>query len=1152
MKRFIFCILISLLVGVYEVRAQYFEPDTCKTVAFGTTFFRLDSLTIIPISVRTPLADVSLFWEKDSQRLRLEWYGEGAPPDSLEFCYTRLPYDLQKEDYIRSQAAYDSAWINRDLIAEGDYSLDMPVFEQEREQLFSYGNLQKSGSFSQGISAGNAQDVFVNSAINLQLEGEIAKDLELTMILSDQNVPFQPEGNTQQLQDFDRTLIRIKHPALSLTAGDIQFRQDNKSHFLRYFKNVRGVAFESSWGTAGNEKNKALSRIGVSAAKGQFHSYFLEVSEGVQGPYQITGPGNERFIIIQAGSENIFLDGRKLSRGFNNDYVINYNTAEITFNTNTVITQFSRVRVEFEFSVQHYNRSILQAAHKQQFGRLELRLEAYREADNRNQPTSFSLDNDLREALSEVGDNAQLAVTESVQPVESFSPDQILYTRADTVIFGELRSFFRRATAADEEFFNVTFTDVGVGQGEYLQSNEAINGRVFEFVGFGRGRFMPVRQIPLPNRREMIEAGLSFAINKNQYIFIDAAVSNEDKNLFSDLDSDDNQGQALRIGYRMNEQPTFLEGYKLNIFTDFEYNSLFFRPIDRFRSVEFERDWSLEERNIRAAQDQFFNIGTSLERDSRNRMSYALSRRVREDAIRGVQHRAEVIKSLGFLQTSVDFFLLDADKSDSRSDWVRIFADVHAKNKYLKPGYTFGLDQNSITRGDSVIASAMHFAEHKFYLHNSDSLSQNFKLEYTVREDKLPRDSRLETFVNTQALRAESQFQLFENQLITLNTTYRILDYGDSARSNNLMGRLDWRGTMLDEHIQTELVYNTATGTEPSREYVFIRVDNGQGTHTWRDDNGNGVQELNEFYEAVNPDERNYLKIFRPTGEYINAYSQDFITKLNIISPRAWRGQKSWRNWLSRLSGVFSWRSSRRVNNEDFNSRFNPFYNDIADDVLLGAQRALRSSLFFNRSNPQFGLEFSILESGQRNLLTNGFESRNRSNYQLLSRNTLGKNWALKLQVQDGNNASSSDFLDNRNFDIKERALRPELAWQPSTNLRVSLAYRYQSKKNQAQNNENEALTGNEISGELRWAKGSNRLINTKMRYVRFDFEGAANSPIGYEMLEALRPGTNFTWEANIQQRLGNGLRLTMTYQGRGAEDSPTIHTGSMQVTALF
>src|SRR5690606_18524159 len=185
--------------------------------------------------------------------------------------------------------------------------------------------------------------------------------------ITDQQVPFQPEGNTQQLQDFDNVILELYNDKMSLSAGDIVLSQ-RRSEFLRYNKNVQGLSFTSNYQISGNWE--ASSQGGISIAKGKFASTELPVMEGVLGPYKIKGPQNERFVIIMANSEKVFLDGKLLKRGFNNDYTIDYNQGEITCTTHVLLTQYSRVSIDYEYAERNFSKAILTANHIQETDRV--------------------------------------------------------------------------------------------------------------------------------------------------------------------------------------------------------------------------------------------------------------------------------------------------------------------------------------------------------------------------------------------------------------------------------------------------------------------------------------------------------------------------------------------------------------------------------------------------------------------------------------------------------------------------------------------------------------------------------------------------------------------------------------------------------------
>ena len=66
------------------------------------------------------------------------------------------------------------------------------------------------------------------------------------------------------------------------------------------------------------------------------------------------------------------------------------------------------------------------------------------------------------------------------------------------------------------------------------------------------------------------------------------------------------------------------------------------------------------------------------------------------------------------------------------------------------------------------------------------------------------------------------------------------------------------------------------------------------------------------------------------------------------------------------------------------------------------------------------------------------------------------------------------------------------------------------------------------------------------------NFEGSNNSPVAYQMLEGLQPVKNYTWSLLFQKKINSFLNLNLNYLGRKSETSKTIHTGTIQLKAIF
>ena len=61
------------------------------------------------------------------------------------------------------------------------------------------------------------------------------------------------------------------------------------------------------------------------------------------------------------------------------------------------------------------------------------------------------------------------------------------------------------------------------------------------------------------------------------------------------------------------------------------------------------------------------------------------------------------------------------------------------------------------------------------------------------------------------------------------------------------------------------------------------------------------------------------------------------------------------------------------------------------------------------------------------------------------------------------------------------------------------------------------------------------------LKYSNIEFSGNPNTPVAYEMLEALQPGQNYSWSVILQKKILLGLQLSVNYEGRKSQDQDTI-----------
>ena len=561
----------------------------------------IDTLTAAPNSLRIYAGLSATPLPVSDYQLRgrfLQWI-RLPEADSVHLVYRVLPFDL-----LAGGSLIDTTQLQRDTRGRLIGSYDPYV----RGDLFdSDGRVNYTGSFSRGISFGNRQDLVLNSAFNLQMQGELGNGIKVRAAITDESLPIQPEGNTQQLREFDKIFIQLEKDRTRLTAGDYELRNPD-GYFMRYFKKLEGATLLTEHGASHpDDGGRWQHAASIAVARGQFIRQAIEPDEGNQGPYKLTGNGNLRFLIILAGTERIYLDGRLLTRGQDADYVINYNLAELTFTQRQLITRDSRIVAEYEFADQRYVRSLYAFNSRFESGPWTAYASLISQQDSRTATGDLPLTAAQRQALSEAGDNPEGIFVTGIDTLDGRTDQRATYVQIDTVINCNSESraiqILRFSTASDATLVIANFTDLGPNGGQYeLAPPQTANERVYRFVGLDPetctplGNYAPVIELPAPRRDQLLTFGGSYR-KENSSFRIEGARSVVDLNRFSRLDSDDDQGYALRID--AEQQLPLSPGdssWQLTLGGNYEYRQANFAPINPYRSPDFFRDWNLSNR----------------------------------------------------------------------------------------------------------------------------------------------------------------------------------------------------------------------------------------------------------------------------------------------------------------------------------------------------------------------------------------------------------------------------------------------------------------------------------------------------------------------------------------------------------------------------
>jgi len=1062
-------------------------------------------------------------------------FTKAVDTDSLIIDYLRFP-DFMTKTYKQ---------LDESIIVDNTNNLNkLYQLSQSSEQktFIPFDGLTTSGSISRGVTVGNNQNSVLNSELDLQITGKLNDKVSLRASIQDANIPLQESGYSQRLDEFDQVFIELFSKDWNIRAGDIDLKND-QSYFANFTKRVQGLSVNFN---LDHEESKSTIFASGALVRGQFRRSQFTAQEGNQGPYKLQGPNGELYVLIISGSETVYVNGVVVNRGENEDYIIDYNAGEIIFNPTFPITSEMRIIVDYQFSDRNYSRFVAYGGGTYETEKLKLNASVYNENDAKNQPLQQNLSEEQVQLLADAGDDENLMVAPSAV-AETYNENRILYKKE--IIDGVEAFVF--SNNPDDELFSVRFSLVGANQGNYLITSTNAIANIFEYVapiaGVPQGNYEPIVQLIAPTKLQIAVINGSYEPTEKTKINFELAGSKNDLNLFSSLDDSNNDGFAgkIRVEQDLIKSDSL---WNLTSFIDGDYIKQNFKTIEQLYNAEFSRDWNIDSS---LGNQQLFIAGMQLNHFKKGNFNYQFEHLNYSKNFNGNRHVVQTNLRLNKFNIRSNTSILNANSNINTSSFLRSYNLIKYNFNKGWLGTRFSIEDNEQKEKTTqeLTPLSQRFKAYEVFTGIGDSTKVYAEIGYKNRANDSIKNNALQKVNSSDTYYLNSRIIQNNNTNLALYFNYRTLKSEDESidKEESLNSRLQFNQKLFKQVVTLNTLFDTNSGTLPQQEFTYIEVEPGQGAYTWIDYNNNGIQELEEFEIAQFQDQGKYIRVLLPNQIFIKTH-QNRLSQTLTINPQIITDNSENKNFWSHLYNQTSYLIDRKIKRDGSNFNLNPFESDAENQ--LGLQLNFRNVLFFNRGKQNYTTSYTYLSNKTKNVLSFGFIENSLKSHQLNFNHKIAETWLINLLSSVEKNESSSENFTSKNFNIDEFRMNPKLSYLLNDNVKFDAFYQYTSKDNTI--GSLETLKQQKYGVSFTLSNNQKAAISGEINYFSNDFIGNSNSPVGYQMMEGLQPGKNFTWNLLAQKKITKFLDLNLNYFGRKTETSKTIHTGTVQLKAYF
>lgn len=1141
-----FCLFLFLCLNdlLAQVNPNIYKDTlqiSSKTISLQKLLFPVDTIISIEInSIKLSGKDFNFNRERQTIYLTDDTY----IGSNLVIDYRSIPI---KREIVRKnypQILRDTATKKQITVIKKSQPINLT------DEIFG-SKIERSGTLTRGFSVGSTKDFTLNSGLRLQLSGQLSDDVEVVAALSDQSSPIQPEGNTRTLQEIDKVFIELKHKNAYATFGDFQYTQ-KIGYFGIVDKKLQGLTSTAYL----NPKN--FANVSYASARGKFKSQQINGIDGVQGPYRLTGENNERDIIILAGTEKVFINGEEKVRGENYDYTIDYSTGEIYFTPKVVITSASRIKVDFEYSDRKYERNFFGSFVNSSiiYDKLQVGFSYFREGDDKDLPIDISLSENDRSILARSG-NDRLAASKSgimYVGVDTTGKPAGLYKLRDTLIAGQLVYFYEFSPGSDSAFYNVSFSYVGEGKGDYIKLSI---GR-FKYVGSKKGNYLPIILLPLPELKQIGNFHLKLFLTKNLNLEGELSISHFDKNRFSSIDDEKNRGKAYYYKIGVDSIPVNVPGL-INGNFNLKYlerqTELTYSPLTRINEVEYERNWNLNLVNepsnelLREAGIDFnqSNLYYKLFYGRLRRGNSFLTDRI----LTGLNSEIMTGLNLDYSFSNINSNAVVVNSKYQKHS-LNIRYDLDVINPFIRLDYENKIDRNL---NDTLLLSSFRFIDFITGVHSSGIKYFDVTSAFNFRQDFLPISNQIELEANNFIYQTGLKLKGLSNINSSLDFSFRQKKYSEKFKS---LGRLNnqsiavkylGRGVFFSRFLLTDLYYEASSQRSAKLERIFLRVPKGTGQYIYKGDlNGNGIADEFEFESTRF--EGDYILTTYPTDELFPVIDLKASIRLKLDF-RNFSFNKNVQNLLQPISSETYLRvEENSTDPKESNVYFIRLKTFLNKNTTIRGSNLIQQDINLFEYNPNFNVLLRLVERRgfARYSLTD--EHRFQQEKMIRLRTKLLKEIANQSELNISKNNLLSSAYIQRNFLIKQISVSNKIFYYPYSNVETGFKVEFARAKDSYPTNPiNVNINSQELNISIMYLQRGR--IN--LTFERMEMLANQSLPyIPFELTRGFFIGKNYVWRLAIDYQIAANFQANLHYDGRIQGKNKPIHTATAEVKAYF